>query len=62
MKSHSMILIGWVIVLVSIASARQSQFFDITKVADDVYAAIGKPGILSNAAVIVTDDGVIHCG
>ncbi len=59
MKFLRWILMGWMMVLVSTASARQSQFFDITKVADGVYAAVGKPGILSNAAVIVTDDGAI---
>lgn len=43
----------------STAVAQTSQFFDIVKVADGVYGAIGKPGILSNAAIIVTDRGVI---
>ncbi len=41
------------------AVAQTSQFFDIVKVADGVYGAIGKPGILSNATIIVTDRGVI---
>ncbi len=41
------------------ANAQTSQFFDVVKVADGVYGAIGKPGILSNAAFIVTDRGVI---
>ncbi len=36
-----------------------SEFFDIQKVADGVYAAIGKPGVLCNAAIIITEDGVI---
>lgn len=40
-------------------SAQASQYFDVVKVADGVYAAIGKPGIFSNAAFIVTDRGVI---
>ncbi len=39
--------------------ASASNFFDVVKVADGVYAAIGKPGIFSNAAFIVTDRGVI---
>lgn len=43
----------------STAVAQTSQFFDIVKVADGVYGAIGKPGVLSNAAIIVTDRGVI---
>jgi hypothetical protein len=34
--------------------SQASQFFDVVKVADGVYGAIGKPGILSNAAVIRT--------
>jgi glyoxylase-like metal-dependent hydrolase (beta-lactamase superfamily II) len=41
------------------AFAQTSQFFTIVNVADGVYGAIGKPGILSNAAIIVTDRGVI---
>ena len=36
-----------------------SQYFNIQKVAEGVYAAIGKPGVYSNGAFIVTDDGVI---
>ncbi|HEY4613721.1 MAG TPA: MBL fold metallo-hydrolase [Bacteroidota bacterium] len=39
--------------------AQTSQYFDVVKVADGVYGAIGKPGILSNGAFIVTDRGVI---
>ncbi|HWP83048.1 MAG TPA: MBL fold metallo-hydrolase [Bacteroidota bacterium] len=41
------------------ASAQTSQFFDIVNVADGVYGAIGKPGVLSNSAIIVTERGVI---
>jgi len=41
------------------AVAQTSQYFNIQKVADGVYAAIAKPGILSNGAFIVTNDGVI---
>ncbi|MBZ5534599.1 MAG: MBL fold metallo-hydrolase [Acidobacteriia bacterium] len=36
-----------------------SQYFSIEKVAEGVYAAIGKPGVFSNGAFIVTEDGVI---
>lgn len=36
-----------------------SQYFNVEKVAEGVYAAIGKPGVASNGAFIVTDDGVI---
>lgn len=36
-----------------------SQFFNVEKVADGVYAAIGKPGVASNGAFIVTEDGVV---
>jgi cyclase len=41
------------------SSAAAAQSFDITKVADGVYAAIGKPGVFSNAAFIVNNDEVI---
>jgi cyclase len=36
-----------------------SQYFNIEKVAEGVYAAIGKPGVFSNGAFIVTEDGVV---
>jgi glyoxylase-like metal-dependent hydrolase (beta-lactamase superfamily II) len=36
-----------------------SQYFTIEKVAEGVYAAIGKPGVFSNGAFIVTEDGVV---
>lgn len=36
-----------------------SDFFEIKKVSKSVYAAIGKPGVLSNGAFIVTDEFVI---
>lgn len=52
------LLIGFLI-LGSGTSAQTSQFFDIVNVADGVYGALGKPGVLSNAAIIVTDRGVI---
>lgn len=36
-----------------------SQFFNIERVADGVYAAIGKPGVASNGAFIITEEGVV---
>jgi cyclase len=36
-----------------------AQSFDIVPVADGVYGAIGKPGVFSNAAVIVNRDDVV---
>ncbi len=36
-----------------------SQSFDIVPVADGVYGAIGRPGVYSNAAVIVNRDDVL---
>lgn len=36
-----------------------SQFFDVSQVAPGVYAAIAKPGILSNGAFIVGPDSVV---
>lgn len=41
------------------ASTSASQYFNVEKVADGVYAAIGKPGVASNAALIVLNDGVL---
>lgn len=65
MKAVS-VLLSLVVILLVVAlpfgrtgSAQASTYFDVVKVADGVYAAIGKPGILSNAAFIVTDRGVI---
>jgi len=46
-------------VLTFVASSSASEFFEIKKVADGVYAAIGKPGVLSNGAFIVTEEAVI---
>lgn len=40
-------------------SVLSTQYFDIQRVADGVYAAIGKPGVLCNAAIIVTEAGVV---
>jgi cyclase len=41
------------------ASSAAAQSFDIVKVADGVYAAIGKPGVFSNAAFIVNENDVL---
>ncbi len=41
------------------AGSAAAQSFDIVKAADGVYAAIGKPGVFSNAAFIVNDDDVL---
>ena len=49
----------FVLFLVSENSSPALQYFDVQKVADGVYAAIGKPGVFANAAVIITEDGVI---
>lgn len=49
----ALVITTWTVV------AQTSQFFDIVNVADGVYGAIGKPGVQSNAAIIVTDRGVI---
>src|SRR2546425_9071438 len=37
----------------------RAQSFDIIRVADGVYAAIGKPGVFSNGAFIVNKDDVV---
>jgi len=37
----------------------QAQSFDISKVADGVYAAIGRPGVASNGAFIINKDDVV---
>ena len=44
--------------LASLLSA-QAQFWDVTKVADGVYAAIGKNGAFANSAVVVNQDDVL---
>lgn len=43
----------------SVLAQTSSNYFDIQKVADGVYAAIANPGVLCNGAFIVTNDGVI---
>ncbi len=41
------------------APTSAGQSFDVVKVADGVYAGIGKPGVYSNGAFIVNQDDVI---
>ncbi len=52
----------FIAVMVSVSQSvlgQSSAYFNIQKVADGVYAAIAKPGVLCNGAIIVTNDGVI---
>lgn len=60
-KKHGLILflLSWLWFGVNARPVFAAQFFNVEKVADGVYAAIGKPGVASNGAFIVTDDGVI---
>lgn len=58
MRRGKWMLWGVVALLVAAGSA-SAQSFDIVKVADGVYAAIGKPGVLANGAFVVTDDEVL---
>lgn len=46
-------------VLLLPAQTGSAQSFDIIRVADGVYAAIGKPGVFSNGAFIVNKDDVV---
>src|SRR5437899_11280933 len=46
-------------VLLLSAQTGSAQSFDIIRVADGVYAAIGKPGVFSNGAFIVNKDDVV---
>lgn len=41
------------------ARGQSSTYFNIQKVAEGVYAAIAKPGVLCNGAFVVTNDGVL---
>ncbi len=52
---------GLLVLLSQAASAQagRAQTFDIIKVADGVYAAIGKPGVYSNGAFLVNKDDVV---
>ena len=45
--------------LLGIALPMGAQSFDIIPVADGVYAAIGRPGVFSNAAIIINRDDVL---
>ena len=45
--------------LLFVQGRAEAQSFDIVKVADGVYAGIGKPGVFSNAAFIVNEDDVV---
>lgn len=47
------------VIAFSSALPAAAQSFDIIKVADGVYAAIGKPGVYSNGAFIVNDEDVL---
>jgi len=45
--------------LVAALAFAQAQYFDVTQVADGVYAAIGKNGAFANSAVIINRDDVV---
>ena len=55
-------ILAAVVVILSVSGWAQpgrAQSFDIVKVADGVYAAIGKPGVFSNGAFIVNKEDVV---
>ena len=55
-------VVGVVVLLLSLclfAPSGKAQSFDIVKVADGVYAAIGRAGVASNGAFIVNQDDVL---
>jgi len=57
-----MIGVGALLGLAMMAAApafAQAQYFDVTQVADGVYAAIGKNGAFCNAAVLINKDDVL---
>ncbi len=56
-----LIVLGLLVLVCLMASAQtgRAQSFEIIKVADGVYAAIGKPGVYSNGAFIVNKDDVV---
>ncbi|MFI5175529.1 MAG: MBL fold metallo-hydrolase [Terriglobia bacterium] len=54
-----LLMLGLVIATGNEAALFASQYFEIEKVAEGVYAAIGKPGVFCNGAFIVTEDGVV---
>jgi glyoxylase-like metal-dependent hydrolase (beta-lactamase superfamily II) len=49
----------FLILFLGLAIPAAGQSFDIVKVADGVYAAIGRPGVASNGAFIVNKDDVL---
>jgi glyoxylase-like metal-dependent hydrolase (beta-lactamase superfamily II) len=49
----------FLLLLISDTTSLASEYFEVQKVAEGVYTAIGKPGVLCNAAIIITEDGVI---
>lgn len=57
-RASRTLLLGFLCLLFAAQTAR-AQSFDIIKVADGVYAAIGKPGVYSNGAFIVNRDDVV---
>lgn len=48
-----------VLVLFALAAPAAAQSFDIIKVADGVYAAVGRPGVASNGAFVVNSEDVL---
>jgi glyoxylase-like metal-dependent hydrolase (beta-lactamase superfamily II) len=58
MRIGKWVLCGALAALIAAGSA-SAQSFDIVKVADGVYAAIGRAGVASNGAFVVTDDEVL---
>lgn len=54
-----LIIFGVSLCTLIMGGAARAQSFDIIKVAEGVYAAIGKPGVYSNGAFIVNQDDVI---
>ena len=48
-----------VLVLFALAAPAAAQSFDIVKVADGVYAAVGRPGVASNGAFVVNAEDVL---
>ncbi len=59
MRSKTTLRVCALLCWLSFALPGQAQSFDIIKVADGAYAAIGKPGVYSNGAFIVNQDDVV---
>ncbi|MBI1750749.1 MAG: MBL fold metallo-hydrolase [Acidobacteria bacterium] len=59
MQRKTVAVLGWLFCLGLFAPAGLAQSFDIVKVADGVYAAIGHAGVFSNGAFIVNQDDVL---